>query len=94
MAYILSDDSVELIKEIQKDAKKPFKITNKDELLEFSMGVSIIMMGFLGFQGLKKKNKLSPEYEAKLGKLTALMDELKEHQDDIDYEDLNRRLLD
>lgn len=89
MAYILSDDSVELIKEIQKDDKEPFKITNKDELLEFAMGVSIIMMGF---QGLKEKNKLSPEDEAKLGKLTALMDELKEHQDDIDYEDLNRRL--
>lgn len=32
MAYILSDDSVELIKEIQKDDKEPFKITNKDEL--------------------------------------------------------------
>lgn len=89
MAYILSDDSVELIKEIQKDDKKPFKITNKNELLEFAMGVSIIMMGF---QGLKEKNKLSPEDEAKLGELTALMDELKEHQDDIDYEDLNRRL--
>ena len=89
MAYILSDDSVELIKGIQKDDKEPFKITNKDELLEFAMGVSIIMMGF---QGLKEKNKLSPEDEAKLGKLTALMDELKEHQDDIDYEDLNRRL--
>lgn len=89
MAYILSDDSVELIKEIQKDDKEPFKITNKDELLEFAMGVSIIMMGF---QGLKEKNKLSPEDEAKLGKLTALMDELKEHQDDIDYEDLNRHL--
>ena len=89
MAYILSDDSVELIKEIQKDDKEPFKITNKDELLEFAMGVCIIMMGF---QGLKEKNKLSPEDEAKLGKLTALMDELKEHQDDIDYEDLNRRL--
>lgn len=58
MAYILSDDSVELIKEIQKDDKKPFKITNKNELLEFAMGVSIIMMGF---QGLKEKNKLSPK---------------------------------
>lgn len=56
MEYILSDDSVELIKEIQKDDKEPFKITNKDELLEFAMGVSIIMMGF---QGLKEKNKLS-----------------------------------
>ena len=89
MAYILSDDSVELIKEIQKDDKEPFKITNKDELLEFAMGVSIIMMGF---QGLKEKNKLSTEDEAKLVKLTALMDELKEHQDDIYYEDLNRRL--
>ena len=88
MAYILSDRSVELIKEIQKNDKKPFKITNKDELLEFAMGVSFLMM----FQGLKGKNKLSPEDETKLGKLTALMDELKEHQDDIDYEDLNRRL--
>ena len=89
MAHILSDRSVELIKEIQKDDKKPFKITNKDELLVFAMGVSIIMMGI---QGLEKKNKLSPEHEAKLGELTALMEELKEHQDDIDYEDLNRRL--
>lgn len=88
MTYILSDRSVELIKEIQKNDKKPFKITNKDELLEFAMGVSFLMM----FQGLKGKNKLSPEDETKLGKLTALMDELKEHQDDIDYEDLNRRL--
>ena len=89
MAYILSDNSVELIKELQKDDNNPFKITNKNELLEFAMGVGIIMMGF---QGLKKKNKLSPEDEAKFKKLTALMDELKEHQDDIDYEDLNRRL--
>ena len=46
----------------------------------------------MGFQVLKGKNKLSPEDETKLGKLTALMDELKEHKDDIDYEDLNRRL--
>ena len=89
MAYILSDRSVELIKEIQKDDKKPFKITNKDELLEFAMGVSIIMMGF---QILEKKNQLSPEHETKLGELTALMKELNEHQDNIDYEDLNRRL--
>lgn len=89
MAYILSDNSVELIKEIQKDDKNPFKITNKNELLEFAMGISIIMMGF---QGLKQKNELSPEHEAKLGELTALMEELNEHQDDIDYEDLNRRL--
>lgn len=88
MAYVLSDHSVELIKEIQKDDKNPIKITNKNELLEFAMGVSLLMM----FQGLKGKNKLSPEDETKLGKLTALMDELKEHQDDIDYEDLNRRL--
>lgn len=89
MAYILSNDSVELIKEIQKDADKPFKITNKDELLEFAMGVSILMMGI---QLLEKKNKSSPENETQLGRLTSLMDELKEHQDDIDYEDLNRRL--
>ena len=88
MAYILSDRSVELIKEIQKDDKNHFKITNKNELLEFAMGVSFLMM----FQGLKGKNKLSPEQEAKLGELTALMEELNEHQDDIDYEDLNRRL--
>ena len=88
MAYILSDDSVKLIREIQKDDKNHFKITNKNELLEFSMGVSFLMM----FLGLKGKNKLSPEDETKLGKLTALMDEIKEHQDDIDYEDLNRRL--
>lgn len=88
MAYILSDRSVELIKEIQKDDKKHFKITNKNELSEFAMGVSFLMM----FQGLKGKNKLSPEDETKIGKLKALMDELKEHQDDIDYEDLNRRL--
>ena len=88
MAYILSDDSVKIIKEIQKDDKNHFKITNKNELLEFAMGVSFLMM----FQGLKGKNKLSPEQEAKFGELTALMDELKEHQDDIDYEDLNRRL--
>ena len=89
MAYILSDNSVELIKEIQKDDKNHFKITNKNELLEFAMGVGFIMMGF---QVLKGKNKLSSEDEAKLEKLTALMDELKEHKDDIDYEDLNRRL--
>lgn len=89
MAYILSNDSVELIKEIQKDADKPFKITNKDELLEFAMGVSILMMGI---QLLEKKNKSSPENETQLGRLTSLMAELKEHQDDIDYEDLNRRL--
>lgn len=89
MAYILSDNSVELIKEIQQDDNNPFKITNKNELLEFAMGVGFIMMGL---QGLKEKNKLSPEAEAKLKKLTALMTELKEHQDDIDYEDLNRRL--
>ena len=89
MAYILSDHSVELIKELQKADKNPFKITNKNELLEFAMGVGIIMMGL---QGLKGKNELSPEYEAKLGELRALMDELKEHRDDIDYEDLNRRL--
>lgn len=88
MAYILSDDSVKLIREILKDDKNHFKITNKNELLEFSMGISFLMM----FQGLKGKNKLSPEDETKLGKLKALMDELKEHQDDIDYEDLNRRL--
>lgn len=88
MAHILSDDSVKLIREIQKDDKNHFKITNKNELLQFAMGVSFLMM----FQGLKEKNKLSPEDETKLGKLTALMDELKEHQDDIDYEDLNRRL--
>lgn len=89
MAYILSDNSVELIKEIQQDDNNHFKITNKNELLEFAMGVGFIMMGL---QGLKEKNKLSPEAEAKLKKLTALMTELKEHQDDIDYEDLNRRL--
>ena len=88
MAYILSDDSVKIIKEIQKDDKNHSKITNKNELLQFAMGVSFLKM----FQGLKGKNKLSPEDETKLGKLTALMDELKEHQDDIDYEDLNRRL--
>lgn len=88
MAYILSDDSVKLIREIQKDDKNHFKITNKNELLQFAMGVSFLMM----FQGLKGKNQLSPEDEIKLGKLKALMDELKEHQDDIDYEDLNRRL--
>lgn len=91
MAYILSDDSVKLIKEIQKDDKNHFKITNKNELLEFAMGVSFLTMGF---QVLKGKNKLSPEDETKLGKLKTLMDELKEHKDDIDYEDLNRRLQD
>ena len=75
--------------EIQKDDKNHFKITNKNELLEFAMGVSILMMGI---QLLEKKNKSSPENETQLGRLTSLMAELKEHQDDIDYEDLNRRL--
>lgn len=89
MAYILSDDSLELIKEIQKDAKEPLKITNKNELLEFAMGLGFLMMGL---DILKKTNKLSVEDEVKLARLTSLMDELKAHKDDIDYEDLNKRL--
>lgn len=82
--YKLSDKSLNLISEIIKDSnKKDYKISSKKDMEEFCFTIALLM----GFS----KNK-TPEQEEKSKKITAVLEEIHNHLDEIDYEDFNQRI--
>ena len=86
MAYKLSDLAIDTIKSLQNDSKKEFKPQSKKDIEELGLALSLILM-MAGFaKGQDEEVKVSKE------NISKVLEELKTHIDDIDFEDLNARL--
>ena len=86
MAYKLSDLAIGTIKSLQNDSKKEFKLQSKKDIEELGLALSLILM-MAGFaKGQDEEVKVSKE------NISKVLEELKTHIDDIDFEDLNARL--
>lgn len=86
MAYKLSDLAIDTIKSLQNDSKKEFKLQSKKDIEELGLALSLILM-MAGFaKGQDEEVKVSKE------NISKVLEELKTHIDDIDFEDLNARL--
>lgn len=86
MAYKLSDLAIGTIKSLQNDSKKEFKPQSKKDIEELGLALSLILM-MAGFaKGQDEEVKVSKE------NISKVLEELKTHIDDIDFEDLNARL--
>lgn len=81
--YKLSDKAISLISSVIKDSnKKDYKITKKNELMEFCFVLSLAA-------GIGKKNEDTSE---KRVMINSVMEEISKNIEDIDYEYLNQRL--
>ena len=86
MSYKLSDLAIDTIKSLQNDSKKEFKLQSKKDIEELGLALSLILM-MAGFaKGQDEEVKVSKE------NISKVLEELKTHIDDIDFEDLNARL--
>ena len=86
MGYKLSDLAIETIKSLQNDSKKEFKLQSKKDIEELSLALSLIIM-MAGFD--KRRDE---ELKVIKENISKVLEELKTHIDDIDFEDLNARL--
>lgn len=86
MAYKLSDLAIDTIKSLKNDSKKEFKPQSKKDIEELGLALSLILM----MAGFAKEQ----DEEVKVSKenISKVLEELKTHIDDIDFEDLNARL--
>lgn len=82
--YKLSNDAIEVISAVIKDSKKDYKISSKNEMIEFCFVISFAM-------GMAKKES-DKEQEEKIKKVNATLKEIGDNLEDIDYEDLNKRI--
>lgn len=86
MGYKLSDLAIDTIKFLQSENKKEFKPQSKKDIEELGLALSLILM-MAGFdKGQDEKVKVLKE------NISKVLEELKTHIDDIDFEDLNARL--
>ena len=86
MAYKLSDLAIDTIKSLQSESEKEFKPQSKEDIEELSLALSFTYM-MTGFgKGQDEEFKVLQE------KISKVLEELKTHIDDIDFEDLNARL--
>lgn len=86
MAYKLSDLAIDTIKSLQSESKKEFKPQSKEDIEELGLALSFtyMMAGFGKGQG--------EELKVLQEKISKVLEELKTHIDDIDFDDLNARL--
>lgn len=86
MGYKLSDLAIDTIKSLQSESKKEFKPQSKEDIEELSLALSFTYM-MAGF-GKRQDEELKVLKE----KISKVLEELKTHIDDIDFDDLNARL--
>ena len=86
MAYKLSDLAIDTIKSLQSESKKEFKPQSKEDIEELSLALSFTYM----MAGFGKRQ--DEEFKVLQEKISKVLEELKTHIDDIDFEDLNARL--
>ena len=86
MGYKLSDLAVDTIKSLQSESEKEFKLQSKEDIEElgFALSLTYMMAGF-------GKGK-DEEFKVLQEKISKVIEELKTHIDDIDFDDLNARL--
>lgn len=86
MGYKLSDLAIDTIKSLQSESKKEFKLQSKQDIEELSLALSFTYM-MAGFgKGQDEELKVLKE------KISKVLEELKTHIDDTDFDDLNARL--
>ena len=86
MAYKLSDLAIDTIKSLQSESEKEFKPQSKEDIQELGLALSLTYM-VAGFgKGQDEEFKVLQE------KISKVLEELKTHIDDIDFDDLNARL--
>lgn len=86
MGYKLSDLAVDTIKSLQSESEKEFKLQSKEDIEELGFALSLTYM-VAGFG--KRQDK---EFKVLQEKISKVIEELKTHIDDIDFDDLNARL--
>lgn len=86
MGYKLSDLAIDTIKSLQSESEKEFKPQSKEDIEELGLALSLTYM-VAGFgKGQDEEVKVLQE------KISKVLEELKTHIDDIDFDDLNARL--
>lgn len=86
MAYKLSDLAIDTIKSLRSESEKEFKPQSKEDIEELGLALSFTYM-MAGFgKGRDEEFKVLQE------KISKVLEELKTHIDDIDFDDLNARL--
>ena len=86
MAYKLSDLAIDAIKSLKSESGKEFKPQSKEDIEELGLALSFTYM-VAGFgKGQDEEVKALQE------KISKVLEELKAHIDDIDFDDLNARL--
>ena len=86
MAYKLSDLAIDTIKSLRSESEKEFKPQSKEDIEELGLALSFTYM-MAGFgKGQDEEVKVLQE------KISKVLEELKTHIDDIDFDDLNARL--
>ena len=86
MAYKLSDLAIDTIKSLQSESKKEFKLQSKEDIQELILALSFTYM----MAGFGKRQ--DEEFKVLKEKISKVLEELKTHIDDIDFDDLNARL--
>lgn len=86
MGYKLSDLAIDTIKSLQSESEKEFKPQSKEDIEELGLALSLtyMMAGFAKGQ--------DEEFKVLQEKISKVLEELKTHIDDIDFDDLNDRL--
>lgn len=86
MAYILKDSTIEAIRLLWKDKGEKPSLSSRKDAENLVYAIAFFLMA-----ASSKKNP-TPEEEKTISLLKGAAEELQEHKDDIDWEDLNRRL--
>ena len=86
MGYKLSDLAIDTIKSLQSESEKEFKPQSKEDIEELGLALTFTLM----MAGFDKEQK--EEVEVLKDKISKVLEELKTHIDDIDFDDLNARL--
>ena len=86
MGYKLSDLAIDTIKSLQSESEKEFKPQSKEDIEELGLALSFTYM----VAGFGKRQ--DEEFKALQEKISKVLEELKTHINDIDFDDLNARL--
>lgn len=86
MSYKVSDNFIFVVEKIAGDfKKKDYQIRNAKELKEFGMILSMIVSA-------STSKRLQNQDTEGVKKVKAALEELEQHQEDVDLDDLNSRL--
>ena len=85
MVYKVSDLAIAAIKSLKSESNEEVKLQSKEDIEKLSLTLSFIYM-MTGF------NKGEEKVEDLKENISKVLEELKTHIDDIDFEDLNARL--